>query len=79
MVIDPRKPKILVRSLAQKLKKSLERRLRRCRSRLDLVQEGSELQPVHRPKSLPFVDFAFSRAVKSPIGLTDGFIFYDAA
>jgi hypothetical protein len=63
VMIDAREAQILERRLAQKLKKSFLSRLRRCRSCLNLVEQGSELQPVHRPKSLHCVDFAHSRAV----------------
>ena len=74
MVIDSSKPKVLEWCLAYKLKEASLCGLRRKRADADFFEQGAKLVPVHRPKWLAFVDFPFSRAIKSAIVPRDGFI-----
>ena len=74
MVIDACESKVLVGAVAQKLKKLGVRSLRCKRARMDLVEEASELRPVHVCKSLTRLDFRLNWPVISSIGPCDGFI-----
>jgi hypothetical protein len=74
VVIDTRVPQVLERGLAYKLKELVLRGLRRKRACVNRLQERAKLVAGHRPKSLAFVDFPFSRAIKSAIVPRDGFI-----
>ena len=75
MVIDPGEAQVLERRLAYKLKELVVRGLRRELTRADGFEQRAKLVTVHRPKWLAFVDFPFSRAIKSEIVRRDGFIF----
>ena len=75
VVVDAGEAQVLERGLAYKLKEPVLGGLRRKRAALDGVQKRAEIVTVHCPKSLAFVDFAFSRAVKSAIVPRGGFIF----
>jgi hypothetical protein len=56
------------------LKELIVRGLRSERASLHSLQQREKLVTVHRPKWLAFVDFPFSRAIKSAIVPRDGFI-----
>ena len=74
MVIHSSKPEVLEWCLAYKLKEASVCRLRRKRAGADFFEQGAKLVTVHRPKWLAFVDFPFSRAIKSAIVPRDRFI-----
>jgi hypothetical protein len=74
VMIDAREAQIFEGGLAYKLKEPVLRGLRRKRAALDVIQKRAEFVTVHRPKSLAFVDFAFSRAIESAIVPRNGFI-----
>jgi hypothetical protein len=74
VMIDAREPEVLEGGLAYKLKEAGVCGLRRKRAGADFFEQGAKLGAVHRPKWLAFVDFPFSRAIKSAIVPRDGFI-----
>ena len=58
MVIDAGEAQVFERGLAQKLKEAVVRASGVSAPRLDVVEQRAELQPIHRAKCLPGVDFA---------------------
>ncbi len=75
VMIDAREPKVFKGAVAQKLKEPGLGSLRRYSTRVDRLEEGQELWPGHRDKSLTRVDFRPSWAIKYSIVPCDGFIF----
>ena len=68
LMVDPGEAQILVRFLAQNLKEPLLRRLRSKGSGAHVVEQGANLQPVHRAWK---VDFSPTWTIRSLIGPRD--------
>jgi hypothetical protein len=74
VMIDSSKPEVFEGGLAYKLKEAGVCGLRRKHAGADFFEQGAKLVTVHRAKWLAFVDFPYSRAIKSLIVPRDGFI-----